>query len=71
MFLLFSVEKKFRKEDIQFSRRRLFPFPETAHDRQTFRVCRVVGVLYNTSIGYHRGSEAGGKGFKSRQRPYF
>ena len=32
-------------------------------------LCRV-GVLYKTSVGYHRGSEAGG-GFESRKRPYF
>ena len=33
--LLFSVEKIFREEKIQFSSRIFFPFPETAHDAQT------------------------------------
>ena len=33
-------------------------------------VCRV-DVLYITSIGCHRGSEARGGGFESRFRPYF
>ena len=33
------------------------------------QVCRVVGVPFNTSAGYHRGSEAGGGGFESRYRP--
>ena len=66
--LLFSVEKKFPKKIIQFSRRPFFPFPETAYDAQNFRVCIVVGVLYNTSVGCHRSSEAGSGGFDSRYR---
>ena len=48
-----------------------FSFPETAHDAQTFRVRRVVGVLYNSNVVCHRGSQAGGSGFEFRYRPYF
>ena len=70
-FYYFPSKKDFRKENIQFSRRRFFPFLEIAHDALTFRVCRVVGVLYNTNFGCHRGSEARGGGLKSRYRPHF
>ena len=34
------------------------------------QACRV-GVLYKTSVGCYRGSEAGGGGFKSRYQPHF
>ena len=37
---------------------------------QTFGVCRVLNVLYNTSVGCHCGSEAGDGGFESPYRPY-
>ena len=36
-----------------------------------FQVCRAVGVLYNTCVGCHRSSEAGGGGFASRCRLFF
>ena len=45
----------------------VFSFPETAHEAQ---VCRAVSVLFNTCVGCHHGSEAGGGGFESRYRPY-
>ena len=62
----------FRKENIHFrSRLFLFPFPEIAHEAQSSQVCRVVAVLYNTSVGCHRGSEAGSGGFESRYRLFF
>ena len=35
-----------------------------------FQVYRV-GDSYNTSVGYHRGSETGGGGFESRYQPRF
>ena len=34
------------------------------------QVC-TVGVLYNTSVGCHRDSEAAGGGLESRYRPQF
>ena len=72
LLFLFSIENFFRKENIQFNSRSLFfLFPETAHDAKAFRVCRVDGVLYNTSVGCHRGSEIGGGGIDSRYRLYF
>ena len=45
--LLFSVENFFRKENIQFSSRSFLPFPETAHDAQTYAraYCRTVCAL--------------------------
>ena len=68
--LLCSVERNFRMENIQFSSRRFFS-PAIAHDAQSLQVCRVVGVSYHTSVGCHRGLEAGSGGFEFRYRPYF
>ena len=50
--LLGSVEKKFRKENMQFSSRSFFPFPGTAHDEQTYAgaYCRTVSALKNTYV---------------------
>ena len=50
--LLFSVEKNFRKENIQFSSRSFFPFPETAHDAPTYAraYCRNVSALNNAFV---------------------
>ena len=50
---IFSVEKKFREDNIQFSSQNLFPFPETAYDTQT--VCKIVGCLHITIVSWHRG----------------
>ena len=36
----------------------IFLCPQTAHHAQSSQVCRIVGVLYNTCVGCHRGSEA-------------
>ena len=49
--MLFSVEKRIRKKNIQFSSA-VFPFPETAHDTQTSSV-RIVGDLKNTYEKWH------------------
>ena len=68
--LLFSIEK-FSEMTIFNSVVGVFFGPEIAHDAKSLQVCRVVGVLYNTCLGCHRGSEVGGGGFKSRFRPYF
>ena len=38
---------------------------------RTVQLCRVVGVMSNTSVGCHRSSDAGGGEFESRYRPYF
>ena len=62
--LLFSPKIFFQKENIQFSNRRFFIFLKLPMTRRVL-VCRV-GVLYNTIIGCHRGSEAGDGGFESR-----
>ena len=60
-----------RNENVQFKTKvgSFFLFPRTAHDAQTFCVCRVVGVLYITSVSCHCDSETRGGGFKARFRP--
>ena len=65
----FLSKNFFRKENIQVSSRRFFVCPEIAHDAQSSQVCIVVGALYITCVGCHRGLEAGGGRFKSRDRP--
>ena len=68
--IIFSVEKHFPKENIQFSSRRFFLFLQPPMTRRV-QVCTVVGVLHNTCPGWQRGLEAGAGGFDTRYRPYF
>ena len=68
--IIFSVEKHFPKEIIQFSSRRFFLFLQPPMTRRV-QVCRVVDVLHNTCPGCQRGLEAGGGGFDTGYRPYF
>ena len=60
----------FPKENFQFSSRRFFRFLKLSMTCRV-KVCRVIAVLYNTYVGCHRSSEAGGGGLESRYRPYF
>ena len=69
-FSLFSVKKNFRNEKIQFSSRRFFFLLVKLPMTRRVQVCKV-DVLYNTRVGCHRASEAGGDRFKSRYWPYF
>ena len=65
----FPSKNFFGKENIELSSRRFFSLklPMTCR----VKGCRIVGVLYNTCVGSHRGSKAVGGGFISRYRPCF
>ena len=65
LLVTFSVEV-FSKGNYSIQKMEFFPFPETSHYAQIFRVCGVVGVLHETCIGCQGGWECTGGGFESR-----
>ena len=67
--IIFCRKVFFPKENIQFHGRRFLLFLKLPMTRRV-QVCKV-GVLYNTSVGCHRGSKAGGGRLESRYRPLF
>ena len=51
VYYYFPSQNLFRKENIQISCWRFFLCPETAHDAQSSKACKVNGFFYDTCIG--------------------